>query len=66
MYSDNKTVYCSRCHKEVEPDYDCRSCVAMYGPVVYATGYCPDCGKVVVPEVMVDNGGLVAPKERWR
>ena len=55
-------VWCSDCEKDVEPDMVGRSCMAMYGSVVYAKGYCPNCGKVVVAEHMVDDEGLHPPK----
>lgn len=55
-------VYCADCRKNVEPDYVTRSCVAMYGSVVFAKGLCPECGRTITRELMIDDDGVREPK----
>lgn len=62
--SDKK--YCSECEEFFEPEFMTRSCIAQYGSVVFAKGYCPCCGKVIVKEHMVDDEGMHPPKRDWR
>lgn len=58
-------VYCRVCCAHVTPEYVSYSCIAMYGPVVYAKGLCPHCDSVIVRERMIDDNGLVPPKRDW-
>ena len=61
--------WCYGCEMHVEPDYVTRECIAPYGTVIYGKGYCPDCGRLVVGERMIDDDGLHPPaqiRSRWR
>lgn len=62
---DNDTVFCRVCCAHVVPDYVSYSVIAMYGPVVYAKGLCPECDTVIVREHMIDDNGLIPPKRNW-
>ena len=56
MQSERK--FCFTCDEYVEPEYVCSPCIAPYGTVVTAKGYCPNCGRQIVKEHMVDDDGL--------
>lgn len=61
--SKNEQRFCFTCDKYVEPEYVSHSCIAPYGSIVTAKGYCPDCGRQITKEVIVDDDGLHPPKD---
>ncbi len=65
MYEYKDTMYCAKCKRDVGVDFVSKECIAMYGSVVYTTGHCSHCGKVVLPEQLVDDSGLIPPKKDW-
>lgn len=54
--------FCSKCQEYVEPEYETKMCIAPYGSIVTAKGYCPYCYQIIVREHVVDDDGLHPPK----
>lgn len=57
--------YCFTCKEYVEPEYITTPCVAQYGHVVVAKGFCPYCERQIVAEHIIEGDGLIPPKREW-
>lgn len=62
----NEKKFCFTCDMYVEPEYVCHSCIAQYGSIVTAKGFCPCCGRQLTKEEIVDDSGLHPDMERGK